>query len=309
MKKTKLMGALAASALLVSTLVACSGSGDGGTPEETPEAPSSADPTGDSQPAPSAFGTCVITAEPGSISLETLQDGVLTVATARAVAPWWEGDSIEAATGGYEYCLAAEIATAAGIETIVVTEVPWEDLVIEGEENDFDIALAQTAYTPTRNNTVELSGPYYVSHIAVLAKADGEVDVTEDGFRKNLFGYIEDSTGEDTSSAIHPSERPGTYVDLTEMIEGLKAGEIDLAISDVEALAHVAQSSGGELSVVATLPREQDYRAILPADTTNREIINELFERFESTGVFGSLTETWITPVLSTETAGVPVIN
>ncbi len=57
-----------------------------------------------------AFGECEVYGTAGSINLHPVTPDTLTVQTNLPSPGWWKGISPEKITGGYEYCLAANIA-------------------------------------------------------------------------------------------------------------------------------------------------------------------------------------------------------
>ena len=89
--KQGLIAAVAATSAFA--LVGCSDS-SGGTDEQ----------------AAAWYGDCQVYGEKGSISLNPVTEGVLTVQTNLPSPGWWKGTSPESIDGGYEYCLAANIA-------------------------------------------------------------------------------------------------------------------------------------------------------------------------------------------------------
>src|SRR5436190_378784 len=123
-----------------------------------------------------SFGDCKVTSKKNSISIKPVKSGTLTVETTLPAQGWWNGTTPESIKSGYEYCMAAELANAAGLSSVTVKNVSFDQLVA-GRTNDFDIALAEISITPERQKVVDFSVPYFDSNIGVLIKKGA--DVTE----------------------------------------------------------------------------------------------------------------------------------
>src|SRR6478672_1666812 len=146
----------AVSALTLTMTAACSSSGGGSG---------------------SGFGDCKVTSKKNSISLKPVSSGTLTVETTLPAQGWWNGTTPESIKSGYEYCMAANLANMAGLSSVTVKNVSFDQLVA-GRTNTFDIALAEISITPEREKVVDFSKPYYDSNVGVIVKSDS--DVTED---------------------------------------------------------------------------------------------------------------------------------
>src|SRR3954453_16406588 len=100
------------------------------------------------------FGDCKVTSKKDSISIEPAQAGTLTVETTLPAQGWWNGTTPESIKSGYEYCLAANLANAAGLKSVTVKNVSFAQLVA-GRTNNFDLALAEISITPERAKVVD----------------------------------------------------------------------------------------------------------------------------------------------------------
>ena len=116
-----------------------------------------------------SFGDCKVTSKKGSISLKPAHAGTLTVETTLPAQGWWNGTTPSSIKSGYEYCLAANLANMAGLTSVTVKNVSFDQLVA-GRTNNFDIALAEISITPERAKVVDFSTPYFDSNIGVLTK-------------------------------------------------------------------------------------------------------------------------------------------
>ena len=83
--------------------------------------------TGDSPSG--SYGDCQITSKPNTIDIKPVHDGTLTVETTLPAQGWWNGTTPESIKSGYEYCMAAELANMAGLSSVTVKNVSFDQLV------------------------------------------------------------------------------------------------------------------------------------------------------------------------------------
>ncbi len=112
------------------------------------------------------IGDCTVKGAPNSIKITPVKAGTLTVETTLPAPGWWNGTTPQSINGGYEYCMAADLAYMAGLSSVTVKNVSFDQLVA-GQTNDFDIALAEISITPERAKVVDFSKPYFDSNIGV----------------------------------------------------------------------------------------------------------------------------------------------
>ena len=125
-------------------------------------------------------GTATSPASRTASTITPVKAGTLTVETTLPAQGWWNGTTPDTIKDGYEYCMAAELANMAGLSSVTVKNVSFDQLVA-GHTNDFDLALAEISITPERAKVVDFSKPYFDSNIGVLTKKGA--DVTEDNIQ------------------------------------------------------------------------------------------------------------------------------
>jgi polar amino acid transport system substrate-binding protein len=267
-------------------LSACSGSS--GTPDSA-----------------TGYGDCKVYGKKGSVDIDPVSDGVLTVQTTLPSPGWWKGISPDSITGGYEYCLAANIAHRAGLFEVVVDNVSF-DALVAGQTKGFDIAMAQISVTPEREKVVTFSEPYYDSHLGVLAPADSAV--TEDTMRDQRIGVQVGTTSVAwADEVLQPSESPKTFQDTTAMVTAVTSGLADVAIQDTAIMLGFAENSGGALDVVGQYESGDHYAAIYPQGSSSSDAMNEAIQAMRTDGTLDKLSATWLGPALGGDPNSVPV--
>jgi polar amino acid transport system substrate-binding protein len=251
------------------------------------------------------YGECEVYGEAGSISLDPVTAGVLTVQTNLPSPGWWKGETPDSTVGGYEYCLAANIAHRAGLKTVKVENVSF-DALVAGQTQDFDIAMAQISVTPDREKVVTFSAPYFDSNLGVLAPAD--TDVTEENIREHKVGVQLGTTSVAwAQEKLQPSTQPQLFQDTTSMVTAVSSGVVDLAVQDTAIMLGFAKNSGGTLKVVGQFESGEQYAAIYPKDSTNGDTMSAAIEAMRGDGTLDKLSATWLGPELGGDPAAVPV--
>jgi len=290
LKRTLCAGSAAVLALV---LAACGGSDSSST---------ATDGTGDS-PAGS-YGDCKITSKPNSIDITPVKSGTLTVETTLPAQGWWNGTTPESIKSGYEYCMAAELANMAGLESVTVKNVSFDQLVA-GRTNSYDIALAEITITPERDKVVDFSTSYFDSNIGVLAKKDG--GVTEDNITsKSCAAYAGTTSVDFLKDELHCASTK-TYPDSQTLYQGLLSGQVDADFLDTAIVLAEAKATGNQLAVVGQYETGEKYGAIYPQGSENEDAFNEGIQTMLDDGTLDGLSTDYLGPAFGGDPNDVPV--
>lgn len=283
-------GKLAAmSALACLALTACGGASAG---EKTAEG---------------GFGECEVYGEAGSISIDPVNPGVLTVQTNLPSPGWWKGISPEKITGGYEYCLAANIAHRAGLKEVKVVNASF-DALAAGQTSGFDLAMAQVSVTPEREKAVRFSKPYFDSNAAILVKKGSEVTAENIG-SKNIGVALGTTAVAFVEDELKPATPARTFQETDAMVTGVLSGQVDAAIQDTAIMLGFASASGGALEVIGQYETGEQYAAIYPEDSTNADAMDQGIAQMGQDGTLDKLSAAWLGPELGGDPAQIPVVS
>jgi polar amino acid transport system substrate-binding protein len=261
--------------------------------------------SGASSDSAASFGDCEVYGEAGSISMTPELDGVLTVQTTLPSPGWWKGVSPDSIEGGYEYCLAANIAHRAGLDGVKVDNVSF-DALVAGQTKDFDVAMAQVSVTPEREKVVSFSEPYFDSNLGVLAPTDAEV--TEENLADLTIGVQVGTTSVSwVKDTLQPEKDAKTFVDTTAMVTAVTSGLVDVAIQDTAIMLGFAKNSGGALEVIGQYASGEQYAAIYPQGSENADAMDAAIAAMREDGTLDKLSATWLGPELGGDPAAVPV--
>lgn len=128
----------------------------------------------------SSFGTCEITSAQQDTKLQTIEKDSLTVATILPNPGWWNGMSPDTINGGFEYCLAANIASRAGLHRIRIKNISPAQF-FSGMATGYDVAIASTTITEPRKKVFNFSRPYFTSNLGVATKVSGALPKATSG--------------------------------------------------------------------------------------------------------------------------------
>ena len=253
------------------------------------------------------YGNCEVSGARGSVKLETVVPGALSV---RAVLPapgWWNGDSPDTIKDGFEYCMAAIMAYRAGLERVIVVNRSFAQ-VITGQAKGFDIALSEITITEERGKVVNFTAPYFDSDQGILVKAGTHID---QGNIKNMRLAAEQATTtlQFIVDRIKPVEHPKVFASVAPMYAALAAGQVDAVLYDTPNVLARAKESNGMFQVVGRYDMGERWGAIVNKDSPNLAVFNKLIEDFKKDGTLQRLADKYLTPNLGRDPAKLPVFT
>jgi ABC-type amino acid transport substrate-binding protein len=257
--------------------------------------------------AASDYGNCDVSGARGSVKLETVVPGALSV---RAVLPapgWWNGDSPDTIKDGFEYCMAANMAHRAGLDRVIVVNRSFAQ-VIAGQAKGFDIALSEITITEERKKVLNFTAAYFDSDQGVLVKAGTHVD--KDNIKKmRLAAEQATTTLQYILDNIKPIEHPKVFASVAPMYAALAAGQVDAVLYDTPNVLARAKESNGLFKVVGRYDMGERWGGVVNKDSPNLAIFNKLIEDFKKDGTLERLTNKYLTPTMGMDPASLPVFT
>lgn len=244
----------------------------------------------------------------------TLEDGKLTVATGNpAYFPWVIDDAPESGRG-FEAAVAYEVAARMGFERDAVVWVRSSfDQAIQPGAKDFDFNLQQYSITEERDEIVDFSVPYYSAAMAVLTRqsvVDTGTTPTIDSLRGLIWGADANTTAVPMlSDLIQPEKEPLLYGDNADVVEAMKANQIDAALFDLPTalyLGAVVLEDGvilGQFSADRS-QNPDEFGLLLEEGNPLKECLDVALTAMKEDGTLASIEAEWLS-----ETTGVPVIE
>ena len=253
------------------------------------------------------IGNCEVTGEKGSIPIASpAKAGQLTVEVSLPAPIWWNGDTPEAIKDGMEYCMAAEIAWRAGYDKLEVVNVGW-DALIAGQTADFDLAMSQISITDERKKIHDFSVPYFSSDIGVLVRKDAPVD--EKTIKSAKIGVQQATTG-----AAFVQDKLGitdvqVYPDQGDMFAALRAGQVDVAVTDTSIVLAEVVANPDKVDVVGQYKTGESYGAIYPKGNANNATIDKIMQSMIDDGTIAKLGAKYLAAAWGRDPAAVPYFN
>ena len=250
------------------------------------------------------YGDCKITSKANSIDIKPVKSGTLTVETTLPAQGWWNGTTPESIKSGYEYCMAAELANMAGLDSVTVKNVSFDQLVA-GRTNNYDIALAEITITPERDKVVDFSTSYFDSNIGVLVQKDS--GITEDNIAdKSCAAYAGTTSVDFLKDKLHCASTK-TYPDSQTLYQGLLSGQVDADFLDTAIVLAEAKSTGDKLAVVGQYETGEKYGAIYPQGSANEDEFNKGIETMLNDGTLDGLSTDYLGPAFGGDPNDVPI--
>jgi polar amino acid transport system substrate-binding protein len=243
----------------------------------------------------------------------TIEDGVLTVATGNpAFSPWVIDDAPESGEG-FEAAVAYAVAAEMGYEgdAVVWTRTDF-DAAIQPGAKDFDINLQQFSITDERKATIDFSLPYYTSNQAIVAlegsAAEGATSIAD--LKDVKFGAQAGTTSLDfITDVIQPTEEPFVYDDNVGAKAALEANQIDAAVFDLPTALFVSAVEIEGSAVIGQFPAESgdttdQFGMVLEKDSPLTPCVDAAIQAITDDGTLEALTAQWLA-----DNTGAPFIS
>ncbi|KIT14600.1 transporter substrate-binding domain-containing protein [Jannaschia aquimarina] len=234
--------------------------------------------------------------------LPDLGGRTVVIATEDAYPPLQFKDPSSGEAIGWEYDAMAEIAERINI-TPDYEKISWDGMIAAVGAGEFDMGMTGITIRDDRREAVDFSEPYMTSQMLMMVRGD------EDRFT-DAAGFAAD---EDLLMAAQPGTTP-FYVGVYDVLDGdeanpriklfetfgaglqaLRAGDVDLVLSDSTAAnGYVAASEGGLKIIGEPLGTEQ-FGFIFPKDGDAEliEAMNAAIADMEADGTLESLNTRW----------------
>ncbi|CUH27531.1 Sulfate starvation-induced protein 7 [Jannaschia seosinensis] len=234
--------------------------------------------------------------------LPDLGGRTVVIATEDAYPPLQFKDPATGAAIGWEYDALAEIADRINI-TPEYEKISWDGMIAAVGQGEFDMGMTGITIRDDRRAAVDFSQPYMTSQMMMVVRGD------ESRF-DDAAGFAADP---DLLAAAQPGTTP-FYVTVYEVLDGneanprirlfetfgaglqaLRAGDVDLALSDSTAASGYVRASDGALKVVGEPLGTEQFGFIFPkgADPELVDAINAAIADMEADGTLEALNTEW----------------
>ena len=232
----------------------------------------------------------------------TLEGGVLTLATGEpAFEPWVIGDAPESGEG-FEAAVAMAVAREMGYEGDAVTWVRagFDEAIQPGAKN-FDLNIQQFSITPERDESVDFSLPYYEGNQALVA-LDGSAAIGASiaDLKGLQLGAQSGTTSlQFITDVIQPDSDPLVYDDNSAVKAALEANQLDAAVFDLPTALFVSAVEIEGSSVIGQFGREtggqgDELGFVLENDSPLKPCVDAAITTLTESGELGEITDQWL---------------
>lgn len=210
---------------------------------------------------------------------------------------------IEPGTGqavGWEYDAITEIAERLNL-VVEFENTSWDAMIPAITAGQYDIAMNGITIRDDRKGKVDFSESYLTSQMRMIVASD------EDRFTDAASFAADD----DLLAAAQPGTTP-FYVTVYDVLDGdeanpriklfetfgaslqaLRAGDVDLALSDSTAANGVVAASDGALKIVGDPLGTEDFGFIFPKGSDLVEPVNAALAEMKADGTLDALNKKW----------------
>lgn len=211
-----------------------------------------------STPSASGSGSESASATCSPATLETIQKGVLTVATGDPAYPPWVEDNKPESGKGYEAAVAYAVAKQLGYTDAQVTWVRtgFDEAIKPGPKN-FDFNIQQYSITDARKKAVDFSSSYYdVTQAVVSYEGSPIANATSVADLKDAkLGAAAGTTSlKAIETAIQPTTQAQVFNDNAAAVTALKNKQIDGLVVDLPTAFYLAGAEIDNGKIVGQLP-------------------------------------------------------
>lgn len=209
---------------------------------------------------------------------------------------------------GWEYDAMAELATRLNF-TVKYENISWDAMIAAVSEGQYDMGMTGITIREDRREKVDFSEPYMRSEMVMLVRGDEArfADAAAFAADANLLIAAQPGTtpfytavyemldGNEANPRIKLFETFGATV------EALKAGDVDLVLTDGTAGNGYVATSGGGLKIVGEKLGVEDFGFIFPKGSDLVTPMNAGIEALRADGTLDALNKKWF---LDTELGG-----
>ena len=247
-----------------------------------------------------ALGLMALTfAAPAFAEVPDLGGRAITVVTENAYPPLQFKDASGAAVG-WEYDAVAEIAKRLNL-VVSYEKISWDAMIPAVSEGQFDMGMTGITIRDDRKEMVDFSDSYMTSQMVMMVRGDETrfTDAASFGTNAELLmaaqpgttpfyvGVYEVLDGNETNPRIKLFETFGATV------EALKAGDVDLVLTDGTAGAGYVEASAGGLKIVGDKLGTEDFGFIFAKGSDLAAPINAAIAEMKADGSIEALNKKW----------------
>ena len=231
--------------------------------------------------------------------LPDLQGREIVVVTENAYPPLQFLDK-EGKAIGWEYDAMAEIAKRLNAK-ITYENTSWDAMIPAVSEGQYDIGMTGITIKDERKEQVDFSDPYMLSQQLMIVRGDESRFTDAASFAANPDLLISAQPGTSPFYAavynILDGDEANPRIKLFETfgagLEALKAGDVDLTLSDSTAANGYVAASNGGLKIIGEPLASEEFGFIFPKGSDLVAPMNAAIASMKADGTIEALNQKW----------------
>ncbi len=195
---------------------------------------------------------------------------------------------------GYDLDVTREIAAQMGVAT-EFKQIPWGELFDAVKSGEVDIIISAITITPERQEEMLFSVPYFDAGQVITVRVENDDIKGPEDLNGTKVGVSAGTTCEQAVLEYADRESVIGYPGYEEIIEDLKAGEIDALVTDLIGSSGYVKENPDDLKMVGE-PFTQEYYGIATNldNVALMDEINKILRNMKTTGKLKDLKSTWL---------------
>lgn len=233
-------------------------------------------------------------------ALPDLGGRAVVVVTENAYPPLQFVDPKTGKAIGWEYDAMAEIAKRLNFK-VEYQNSSWDAMIPAVSEGQYDLGMTGITIREDRKQKVDFSDPYMRSEMRMLVRADENRFTDEKSFAAFEEGLAAAQPGTTpfyvTVYNVLDGNEQNPRIKLFESfgagIQALKAGDVDLALTDGVAAQGYVASSDGKLKIVGGPLGAEEFGFIFPRGSDLVAPVNAAIASMKADGTIDALNRKW----------------
>jgi polar amino acid transport system substrate-binding protein len=200
----------------------------------------------------------------------------------------WEYDAIDALSKKLNF-------------TVEYQNTSWDAMIQAVSDKQYDMGMTGITINDERKQKVDFSDPYMRSEIFMLVRGNESRFTEAKGFAANDKLLVGAQAGTspfyvavyNVLDGNEQNPRIKLFETFAATVEALKAGDVDLVLTDSAAGQSISANSGGKLKLIGAPLQAEDFGFIFPKGSDLVKPINAGIAALKADGTLDQLTKKW----------------
>jgi ABC-type amino acid transport substrate-binding protein len=196
---------------------------------------------------------------------------------------------------GFDIDLMREVGKRAGF-TPEFQNVTFDGIIPGLGNNLYDAAISAMTITEARAQKVAFSEPYFNADQSLTVQSNSDIQSVDDigdatvGVQLGTTGALK---AEEYKKQGKITGEVRTFDTITEAFAALENGQVQAVINDFPVSAYEAETGGGALAVVQTIPTGEQYGIAFPKNSDLVGPVNKALEEIKKDGTYAKIYKEW----------------